>query len=183
MVFGTISPEAQAEITRYVQGQAVLDVMAGGGELADQLLSFGAEHVWAVDKEFAAPKRKSPRLRWTQSYLVDFVREHSAEGLPRIGFLSWPVFHTTPGLIDLISRLETVIYLGVNDSFSACGSREFWEHVAHREVLCQVLGDQDVIVYGARLPHSREDHDLLSHEIAAFQAHNWTSNLAPRKQT
>jgi hypothetical protein len=163
--WGSVLPEMDTILAPLVRGQEVWDLGAGttlGG--AHHLLDLGAAKVIAVDKS-AIPKaackgRPIPRVH---SYFHDVS---VPEAGIKVALLAWPENHRLVGLIKILRRCETVIYLGSNVGGNACGWSELWDYFHFREVVAYVPDRRNsLIVYGR---HTDPEHrrPLLGEEAA-----------------
>jgi len=136
----------------------VHDIGSGHLVLAHELLKLGATHVRAVDKE--AVETGDERITQIVTYFDAFKE------LVPVAFLSWPVNHGAPGLLEIVSRTHCLIYLGKNTDGAACGYPDLFRYLLRREVLTYVPTKRNtLIVYGPRFVLPREP---LGEELAAL---------------
>lgn len=183
MPFGMLTPEMEAALRPFVEGQTVWDLGAGDLTYAQKLLELGAARVWAVDKRI--PYGEIPeRITFIKGY---FQNIHEL-GVPiSTLFLSWPcnASMAVPGLPTLARGVETVIYLGHNLDGTCCGTWPLWHDLTHREVLAHIPHPRNsFIVYGkpcGERPLLPEEHgaasaSILSYEDAREMAQNSASS-------
>jgi len=131
MSHGRLNAQQRTALQPYVQGKCIYDLGAGDLALAHQLASMDAEHVIAVDKEYPYWVRsRSSRVEKRQCRYEQVLGE-SVSTL----FISWPANWVDVPLLVLTVSAETIIYLGNNLDGTACGFKEFFEHLLFRELL------------------------------------------------
>lgn len=164
MPFGKLNLQQEAAIKPQILASVVHDLGAGDLVLAADLLRLGAQQVVAIDKE---PYRKrSPQgINTVTCYFENYP------GNIDIAFVSWPQEAFDLGLLNLIRRARTVIYLGSNTRGNACGFTQMWHYLATREVIAYVPDEYNsLVIYGSTL----EQRKYLPEEYAAiFQDKMW----------
>jgi len=165
-MFGEVTDHMSQTLREYVEGKEVWDFGAGDLLHAKRLLRLGAKHVFAVDKEGQPHSRyRGWPITPVKSYYVDV--EPPPSGFP-VAWVSWPTNHTLVGLVPLLERAETVIYLGSNTDGAACGWPGLFNHLHFREVLAHIPHRRNsLIVYGRQLSEA-ERRPLLGEEAAAL---------------
>lgn len=163
MSYGSLS-EAQSQVVqRHVRRQRVHDLGAGNLWLAGALARLGAREVVAVDMHVDFTE-EPPGVTFTCSSFRRFKDPVS------IALVSWPPQYGTQGLEKILAHATKVIYLGVNDEHTVCGSKDFFEAMRKREILHLVeCPNNDLIVYGPR----RVRRDPSAHEARAEARYNW----------
>lgn len=126
--FGRPTPKQTEVVARYVKGKVVHDLGAGKLALSAWLVHIGAERVVAIDEIepcVGVPKK------------VEFSNCHfwQYEAPIDVAFVSWPSSWGPHGLVELIARSSTVIYLGSCVDGNYCGSSELYQHFLRRELL------------------------------------------------
>lgn len=146
-------------IAPFIRGRVVHDLGAGDLLLSHILKINGAAKVIAIDKQ-PMPNPKMDGVETVQAYFKD------VQGPIDVAFISWPV-NWACGLDRLASVADTVIYVGTNVNFTACGDTTLWDHLSTREVLYNTFDYPgiSVIVYGRGL---RKTYSRLPEEIAAL---------------
>jgi hypothetical protein len=171
---------AQAErVATLIAGRTVWALGSGSDmQEAHRLASLGAATVYAVDKahreRLLVPTFERARVDRAavydcRAYFVEFETHVQVTGLPNpdVAFLKWPTAQRHPGLLQLLKRAGTVIYVGRNDGITACGGTLMWEHLRTRTLLEVVEGPRnDMLVYGGggeytTIPRCREEHYAL----------------------
>jgi hypothetical protein len=166
MPYGLITPAMQREIANQVDGHIVYDLGAGDGYYSELLLESGAATVVAVEKEDRAQvfKIRRPDLKFVHAYF----REVQVPTGIDVAFLAWPQNAPLNGIVDLLGKSHTIIYLGQNSEKrgSACGNRSLYNYLRTREVLVEIQNEQnDFIVYGPGYtvrPLLREEAEALA---------------------
>lgn len=167
--YGKLTAEQARVLGTVVQDRVVVDIGAGDGVLARQLVTLGAKKVYAIEKEprFYSP---SPNVQLLMRYLVDVPLQDIVEshGERPVVFLSWPVTHRIPGLLPWLdpANAHTVVYLGCNDGATACGSREFWEAM-RRWAYPERAADRynHLLVYRHKCGRYREREECVHEEL------------------
>jgi hypothetical protein len=158
MAHGKLTPAQQEAIKPFLKGLTVHDLGAGDLELAQQLLTLGASEVVAIDRH-QMPKDHPEGVRTVVEYFHNFRESVNT------AFVSWPINWQDIGLLRLIDKAATVIYLGTNYDGSACGFPQMWEHLSKREILVTVPDPKNtLIVYGPR----NVRRELVGEEFAAL---------------
>lgn len=126
MPYGSLSVQQQEALRKIVSGRAVFDLGAGDLHYAEEMLSFGAASVTAIDKEY--PSQVPTGVKFWQAYLRD-VSEESFD----LVFMSWPPNWET-NLVPLLKRATEVVYLGKNTDGISCGTPSIFKYLLTREV-------------------------------------------------
>lgn len=151
-MYGCLNDIQKEALKPFLHGRAVTDLGCGDGGWAKYILEEGATRVVAVDKDDFIRKP-----HWWRGRPVQLVRQHFADfkNAVDVAFVSWPVnsYNAAIGLIGIIDRADTVIYLGSNVEGNNCGSPQFFENLLHRELLAYEPDRRStLIVYGKKLP-------------------------------
>jgi hypothetical protein len=183
MSFGFFTPAQCKTVRALVQGQRVLDLGAGDLGIAVKLVELGASSVVAVDTfDMEKAYNRAYNLRG-QNPLPSNVRpsvakiEKLAGGpkfLAKIAMLSWPSPNPIEGLVEVVSEMPYVVYLGKNvrginqygdESTTWCGTGPLFHHLKNREVFAYVPDPLNtLIVYGP----TRVARPLHGEELAAL---------------
>lgn len=163
-MFGAIEPKQLEVLCGLVAGKSVWD-LGCGPDLAEArlLTSLGAREVYAVDKHGrnnSMVPRFSRLVDGTSGVIVDcqayfdefssFLERAGLSEGPDVAFIKWPTVNGGFGLTQLVSRAPKVVYIGLNDGLTACGSRSLWEHFKARKLETVVEGaGGSLLVYGA----------------------------------
>lgn len=128
--YGRLSKSQRKTLRKFVRGKIIHDLGAGDLTLSGELLDLGAAEVYAVDKErrHYGPTADS-RLHFKQA------RFHELTSPMDLVFLSWPVNAEEVGLVPIMKRASTVIYLGCNTGGSMCATPDFFRALLLRELL------------------------------------------------
>lgn len=147
-MFGFLTAGMEEAVSACVRGQEVWDLGAGPAlPFSGRLVTLGAARVVAVDK-------LEEVLLWPQHEQIEVRHALFEQVAPPssgidVAFLSWPSPHSMSGLVPLLETAKTVVYLGKNDAFRACGSRAMFRHLRRRPVLGEHQHDvNDLVVYG-----------------------------------
>jgi len=153
MSYGHLNSEQLKVLTQYTKGKVVHDLGAGELELARVMRKHGARKVVAIDKEYI-PSSTDPHIEIVRVLFRDYA---DVVGPIDVALLSWPQNNPNSGLLLLIERAHTVIYLGKNTDGSMCGwPGLYWSFMA-RELLAYVPDRKNVLaVYGKQLDHLRQ---------------------------
>ncbi len=157
--YGILHNRMRRALPTYVEGKVVLDLGAGDLTRAEEILEAGAKRVIAVEKEdFTRLERSRWRRHITvvRQYFLQFNRDHSSEEWD-VALVSWPANTVLPGLIDILSRCTTVVYIGSNLYPTSCGFPELYTYFMSREVLCDVFHYRNSFtVYGETISGIRD---------------------------
>lgn len=170
--WGALSSDQAARVERTVRGRVVHDLGAGNLGFALTALRLGAARVVAVDTErfprVAVPGNTLELHEQTfERYLHEQVARDARFQLDVVA-LVWPVNHPLPGIVPLVRRARTVVYLGKNTDGWACGGRDLWRELTHRQVSAHVPDPaNDLIIYG---PAAALPRPLLPEERGATEA-------------
>ena len=147
MSWGRLYPTQKETLRQFVEKRIVHDLGAGELELAAELARLGAD-VIAVDKE--VPSRTVCGVKFIQRRFIEF------DDLVETAFISWPTKYGTNGLVEILKRAKTVIYLGHNLDGTCCGDADMWEHLRARQILALDPQQRNtLIVYGEELSQPR----------------------------
>lgn len=154
MPYGTITPEMEVLLRQAVAGKYVWDLGAGDGGHARMLLRLGAKHVTLIDKDWHVHHRKPWRCTGTTVDARPYYEvSDTMVAPPDVAWLSWPTNTVLHGLIPILERTPTVIYLGSNTGGTACGSKKLFTHFAGRELTGHIGHMQNsLLLLGAPLP-------------------------------
>ena len=145
MSHGVLQPEQRKALRPFVHERIVHDLGAGDLSLARVLLKLGAREIVAVDKE--TPRARPPdKIKVVKSPFQAYT-----PGDLDVAFLSWPANYYLRGLIRLLQKAKTVVYLGKNTDGTACGFDEMFAYLTKRQVAAHVPHpDNTLIVYTAQ---------------------------------
>ena len=158
-MYGCLNEVQEKALIPFLQGRVVTDLGCGDCGWTRFILEQGASRVVAVDKENFVKKPDWWRGRPVKFVHQQFVDFHDPVD---VAFVSWPLnsYSGTRGLIDIMDRAATVIYLGSNVSGNSCGSPQFFDNLLSREIKVYEPARSTLIVYGGRLPegHKRKPY-------------------------
>jgi hypothetical protein len=169
--YGKLTMAMRHAMHSHVKNKRVFDLGAGDLSLSKILLGMGAKAVVAIDKELTEPKTTVKGLETFRGSFLDFVDSSGPVRKPTkagVAFLSWPSNHKMNGLLELVDRCSTVVYLGKNTDGSACAWPEFFgvmafrpvlEHVPHKRNTLIVWGKKDMKLGRAFLREERAGMD------------------------
>lgn len=165
MSFGRLSHAQLMAIRAVIAQREVVDLGAGSGALAQQLVDTGASRVVAIDKVEWGPVASGVERLWMR--FEDYV------GPASLVFLSWPDNHPNRGLLDIVTRAQTVIYVGKNTDGTACGWPGLFTEFQTREIVAHVPEQRNTLtVYGP----ARVRRGPTGEEFAGINCHGaWFS--------
>lgn len=151
-----------------IEGRDVHDFGCGVGVFTRALEQLGPKSVVGIDKEHMAMELANKHMRTdiTKFVCADFAEYawDSSEAFD-VGIISWPVNWRNLGLVQLLERCKTIIYIGKNTNSTACGGPELFEYLVTREVVEYIPAFTNVLcVYGAPC----EPRCLTGEEFAAL---------------
>lgn len=148
----------------HVAGRVVHDLGAGDMEKARLLLHLGAEKVHAVEKD-SYPFSLPLRIDRHEMYFKDY-RPAEID----VAFLSWPSNHLLEGLLPLLVKAKTIIYLGKNTDGTSCGFPALFVYLTTRRLLVHKPHPRNtLIIVGERLRKPRApEHE----ELAGIRAYD-----------
>lgn len=185
--YGLLTREMRLVLSEHVKDRIVHDLGSGDLTRACELSDLGASSVVAVDRRFPYTRRDLPRNVFF--YQMNFEELLSEIDHPiDVAFVAWPFNAHLPGLLELLTRAKTVIYLGINDKWTACGWSGLFTYLSTREVLAEVNHPRnDLLVYGSALEHKRrlrpEESRGLSAEIVPWSLQNLAEALGLDRRT
>jgi hypothetical protein len=169
-------PENHRDALRpYVKDQRVVDLGAGDCERTRVLSQLHPAALLAVDKEFPyeyPPPDALPFKRLPGAFIDVFKRVRDFR--PTVAHLAWPINYPTPGLLNLLRLVPTVIYVGCNTDGSACGTSHLFKYLLNREVKLYMPDRRNtLIVYGChrkvtRMPLPEERAGMDQRTILDF---------------
>lgn len=173
--YGKLNKLMQHTIDSFVKGKVVYDLGAGDLKLSKAMLSLGANQVYAIDKEgLHDPRQPIDKLTFFEGYFDMFIEEHPE--LPEkdaVAFVSWPANHKLGGLLDLMEKFETIIYLGKNTDGRSCGWPGFFHKMYLRPVLAHVPWKRNtLIIWGKHDDKLAVEHRQLVLEERAGGDHS-----------
>jgi hypothetical protein len=164
--WGELRPEWIALIEPFIRGQEVWAMGCGSKTEPSQflqpsheigfLLRLGAAKIYAVDKDFDRfPCSAYERSVFRYDDAVTLIRSTYAkfqafplDGKIPVLFTKFPPQYRLQWL-HLLQLAEVIVYVGFNNEATACGDKDFWLHVAERQVLVSAEGAKsNLIVYG-----------------------------------
>jgi hypothetical protein len=163
MGYGVYTDEMKALVAELVRGKEVWDLGAGNLSGTRMMLRMGAARVYAVDKE---DFRLECTPRNTTLLTCPFADLTLGDTEIDVALVAWPVNRSLPGLVSILERARTVVYLGSNVGGDACGWPGLFRYLAGRELLEEVPHRRNsLLVYGA--PTEERFSGLLAVEEAA----------------
>lgn len=147
--FWDITPGQQDLLRAVVWREHVADLGAGSGNLARLCARLGARSVLAVDKEYShgrIPKPANKKIQFVGTYFTHLLPLSPST----IAIVSWPANYevVTRELLRVTQDVRTVVYIGVNDGTTQCGTPALFAGLQER--LGRPLkedGHQDMLVY------------------------------------
>ena len=127
MSHGALNLEQSLLVERVVRDQVVYDFGASDLRLSCELLRLGASKVIAIDKEPVRFRGIPNEIEFRQSLFQD-VQDDPID----IAFVSWPPNHDT-GLVPILRRSRTILYLGKNTDGTACGTPGMFQYLLKRK--------------------------------------------------
>jgi hypothetical protein len=138
-------------LTELVANKIVTDLGCGRMQLTLHLAKY-ADRVIAIDKESGIAA--GIELPTNVSFLNKYFKDVSISGCD-IAVLSWPANnqYTVYELTRLLWECPCVIYIGLNDDCTECGTPFLWEYMDEmytRDV--EIPGRNEFVVYTLRQP-------------------------------
>jgi hypothetical protein len=127
MPYGTLNAAQEECLKHLVAGKVVYDLGAGDLVLAHKLLELGAAKVVAIEKELFFVDNVAPEIEVRRQYF-----QHMNEDID-IAFVSWPANYDN-GLLPILKRTKTIIYLGKNTDGSMCGTPALFQYLITRKI-------------------------------------------------
>jgi len=148
-------------IDPYVSYKTVWDLGCGKDAPHTSLfINLFSSKIVAVDKDLDLPNKD--QITMMKSLFKDIDPPDQID----VAFLSWPINHATPGLVNILEKAEVIIYVGNNVDGNQCGNKELFHHLIGREVLeCCPDRTNTLMVYGR---NQRTGLDLYGEEKAFF---------------
>lgn len=141
---GRLNPQQVQVVRDVVKGKIVHDLGCGTLFLAEKLIELGAHKVIGVDKQdYGRDLPSSSRIRFVQSYIHDYKPDL---GPGHLIFLSWPINRHIAGLVELVQKAETTIYLGKNTDGLSCGDRKLFSWFCTRRVQSYVPDKKNTLI-------------------------------------
>jgi len=135
MSYGTLNAAQEECLKKLVVGKIVYDLGAGDLVLAHKLIELGAK-VIAVEKEnFFIDNALTPNPTMQASLEIE-VRQQYFQDMDDdidIAFVSWPDNYDN-GLLPILKRTKTIIYLGKNTDMSMCGTPALFRYLLTRKI-------------------------------------------------
>jgi hypothetical protein len=161
MPYGTLTSEQEKLVERFVRGQVVYDLGAGDLYLTCELLRLGAVRVIAIDKEDFRRYGIPDEVVYRKMLFRD-VKETSID----TAFVSWPSNYDN-GLLPLLRRSKTIIYLGKNTDGTACGIPSMFRYLLKRKAECIPDRKNTLICYtdvleASRIPLKEEEAAIVA---------------------
>ena len=150
--FGRMTPLRNKVLKDVLRDRVVWDVGCGTSAPHLKFLRKTSSHVHlvdsALDRFWQPPPEYNPRRHTVHAACFDEL-----EPIPEsdVAFVSWPVPYGGQGLGPLLSKCQTVIYLGQNDDVTSCGPGEMWKELASMEPVQIYELRRDVELPGTRM--------------------------------
>jgi hypothetical protein len=137
-MYGFLARDMEDWIKPYVKSKVVWDLGAADLEYTMKVLEMGATSVVAVDRAYKRdydidPSKVPPNIKLEACYFKD-LHPSSIE----VAFLSWPQNMRMPGLLELLSVAETIIYLGSNVNGDSCGFPALYDYLRTRHIAVHI---------------------------------------------
>lgn len=176
-MLGNITLAMQREISQIVAGKEVWDLGYGYSTSEPLLLKkLGASLVCAVDKTWRSVQPRvttKKQVMFFDMYFADFLVSYPETEGSRIAFMKWPENGPLAGIVPLLEKCDTIVYIGLNDPYTVCGNKALWEYLAGREFIKEVKGKKnDLILYGKSVP--RTSAPRCREEAAAWVTYGLT---------
>lgn len=155
MPYGTLNAAQEYCLKKLVAGKVVYDLGAGDLVLAHKLLELGAAKVIAIEKERFFIDNVAPDIEVRKQYF-----QHIDEDID-IAFVSWPANYDN-GLLPVLRRTKTILYLGKNTDGSMCGTPALFKYLLTRKIEGYVPSRPNTLIcyseqLATRLPVQEED--------------------------
>lgn len=175
MPYGKLNQKQINCIVPVITNRTVHDLGAGDCVLSQNLLMLGAKEVIAIEKEDGINKPNVSGLIHRKMYFHEMNEDID------VAFLSWPANYDTR-VVQVLRRANTIIYLGINDGMTACGTPKLFQYFLTRKVIAYIPGEgmlrstrdigactpqNTMIVYGGDIDVLRAplDGELLALEV------------------
>jgi hypothetical protein len=156
---GRLSDAQSRAIRPYIVGRKVHDLGAGDMKLSGILVDLGALEVIAIDKQIQTIQ-SNPRIKPILSYF-----DHYKDPID-VAFVSWPMNFEGTGIVPLIKRADTIIYLGKNTDGNSCGSSELFSYTKRLKLLSYIPDSSNTLIICSNLFVSRP---ITGEEFAGIQ--------------
>jgi hypothetical protein len=147
MNYSRLTPEMKRVLSQTATGE-VWDLGSGPfpGVFWEGIPQREERRVTAIDKTpFRNTKGVTPMK-------ATFLDAQTLLGQADVALLSWPVNWRTPGLIPLLERADTLIYIGKNTCGTACGWPLLYQYFLSRELILELPDRMNtMLVLGAPL--------------------------------
>lgn len=167
--FGELTEEMKKVVGSYVKGHMVFDLGAGDLSLSKTLLTLGARKVCAIDKEeLHDPRQPIEGINFFNGYFDEFLKlnPNFRPSPNAVAFLSWPANHKMDGLLEILRRFKTIIYLGCNTGGSSCAWPTFFHTMYMRPVLAHVPYKRNTLIVWGKHDPTHQHRDLCLEEHA-----------------
>lgn len=163
MPYGTLNAAQEECLKKLVAGKVVYDLGAGDLVLAHKLLELGTTKVVAIEKERFFIYNVAPEIEVRAEYF-----QHMDEDID-IAFVSWPANYDN-GLLPILKRTKTIIYLGKNTDGSSCGTPDMFLYLLTRKIEQHIPSRRNTLIcYSDTLEEKR--YPLLEEDAAIKSEH------------
>ena len=159
-MYGSFSTPMQIALRPFVAGKSIVDLGSGDGARAVLLTALGASSVLAIDGN--GRMRSSPKIEYVECSFCDAVTL-VRKANPDVAHIAWPSNRSDPALIEIISKIPCVVYVGCNTDGTLCGGPDLFKHFVRRPVRER---RNTMIVYGSVGSRIRRPADV--EEIAGL---------------
>lgn len=168
MAFGLVTNEMNTILGELVKDKVVYDFGAGDFERSLMLAHLGAAKVVAIEKEYQRQYGvTNVMVQGNLTKIGDRICNLPVPESIDVSCLFWPINSTSMNdVLPCLRVSEIIIYLGANDSYTACGSKELGAYLSTLKVLYVVSHRaNDLIVYKneprVNQPHPKSEFEAL----------------------
>ena len=146
MGYAKLTKAQEALLQRVVEGKRVYDIGCGDMELTHVVARY-AKRVNAIDPNYRF--KPSTKTITFKKLTADSACKVWPSELPVV-LLSWPLSSYIDGVLPLLKRAETIVYIGKNTDGVACGFVEMWRYLTTRKLVVEIPASHNtMLVYSS----------------------------------
>lgn len=174
--YGYLNKQQAECLIKYVNGKVVYDLGSGNLKLSNELITLGAAKVISIDKKYIGGRANNfyqSGVEIRASFFQDIDEDIDT------AFVSWPANYDN-GLLKILKRTKTILYLGKNTDGVACGTPDLFKYLITRKVNIHIPSKRNTLIcYSDELVENRY---LLDEEAAAINVLQSIKYKNPRCQ-